>query len=34
MAPRVKQMMQQARARVFGGDTHVPEKLVGTTSRG
>jgi IS5 family transposase len=28
MAPRVKQVMQQARARVFGGDTHVPEKLV------
>jgi IS5 family transposase len=28
MAPRVKQVMQQAHARVFGGDTHVPEKLV------
>jgi IS5 family transposase len=28
MASRVKQVMQQARARVFGGDTHVPEKLV------
>jgi IS5 family transposase len=28
MAPRVKQVMHQARARVFGGDTHVPEKLV------
>ncbi len=28
MAPRVKQVMQQARARIFGGDTHVPEKLV------
>jgi IS5 family transposase len=28
MAPRVKQVMQQARARVFGGDTHVQEKLV------
>jgi IS5 family transposase len=28
MAPRVKQVMEQARARVFGGDTHVPEKLV------
>ncbi len=28
MAPRVKQVMQQARARVFGGDTHVAEKLV------
>src|SRR5208283_4434581 len=28
MAPRVKQVMQQTRARVFGGDTHVPEKLV------
>ena len=27
MVPRVKQVMQQARARVFGGDTHVPEKL-------
>jgi transposase, IS5 family len=28
MTPRVKQVMEQARARVFGGDTHVPEKLV------
>jgi len=28
MAPRVRQVMQQTRARVFGGDTHVPEKLV------
>jgi transposase, IS5 family len=28
MAPRVRQVMQQARARIFGGDTHVPEKLV------
>jgi IS5 family transposase len=28
MAPRVKQVMQQARARIFGGDTHAPEKLV------
>jgi IS5 family transposase len=28
MVPRVKQVMLQARARVFGGDTHVPEKLV------
>jgi IS5 family transposase len=28
MAPRVKQVMQQARARIFGGDTHVPEKLI------
>ncbi|MCW5979995.1 MAG: ISNCY family transposase [Bryobacteraceae bacterium] len=28
MAPRVRQVMQQARARVFGGDTRVPEKLV------
>jgi len=28
MAPRVKQVMEQARARVFGGDTHVSEKLV------
>ena len=28
MAPRVKQVMQQARARIFGGDTQVPEKLV------
>jgi transposase, IS5 family len=28
MAPRVRQVMQRARARIFGGDTHVPEKLV------
>jgi transposase, IS5 family len=28
MAPRVRQVMQQARARVLGGDTHVAEKLV------
>ncbi len=28
MAPRVQQVMQQARARVFGGDTHVESKLV------
>src|ERR1700674_4483425 len=28
MAPRVGQVMRQARARIFGGDTHVPEKLV------
>lgn len=28
MAPRVQQVMRQARARIFGGDTHVPEKLV------
>ena len=28
MAPRVQQVMQQARARIFGGDTHVPAKLV------
>lgn len=28
MAPRVKQVMQQARARVFGGNTHVSEKPV------
>jgi IS5 family transposase len=28
MAPRVAQVMQQARARIFGGDTHVSEKLV------
>jgi IS5 family transposase len=28
MVPRVKQVMQQARARIFGGDTHVSEKLV------
>jgi hypothetical protein len=28
MAPRVQQVMQQARARIFGGDTHVGGKLV------
>jgi transposase, IS5 family len=28
MVPRVKQVMQQARARVFGGNLHVAEKLV------
>ena len=28
MAPRVEQVMRQARARIFGGDTHVTEKLV------
>lgn len=28
MAPRVRQVMLQTRARIFGGDTHVPEKLV------
>lgn len=28
MTPRVKRVMQQARARVFGGDTHVPKKIV------
>ena len=28
MAPRVRQVMQQARARIFGGDTHVENKLV------
>jgi len=28
MTPRVQQVMQQARARIFGGDTHVPAKLV------
>ncbi len=28
MAPRVQQVMRQARARVFGGDTHVESKLV------
>ncbi len=28
MAPRVRQVMRQARARVFGGDTHVAAKLV------
>ena len=27
-AARSEQVMQQARARIFGGDTHVPEKLV------
>ena len=28
MAPRVQQVMQQARSRVLGGDTHVEGKLV------
>lgn len=28
MVPRVQQVMQQARARIFGGNTHVSEKLV------
>jgi IS5 family transposase len=28
MLPRVQQVMKQARARVLGGNTHVPEKLV------
>jgi IS5 family transposase len=28
MAPGVQQVMRQARARVFGGDTHVESKLV------
>jgi transposase, IS5 family len=28
MVPRVRQVMQQARARIFGGNTHVSEKLV------
>jgi hypothetical protein len=28
MVPRAEQVMQQARARIFGGDTHVSEKLV------
>ncbi len=28
MVPRVKQVIRQARARVLGGDTHVPNKLV------
>jgi IS5 family transposase len=28
MVPRVQQVMQQARSRVFGGNTHVAEKLV------
>jgi IS5 family transposase len=28
MVPRVQQVMQQARARLFGGNTHVAEKLV------
>lgn len=28
MAPRVRQVMQQTRARIFGGDTHAPQKLV------
>jgi IS5 family transposase len=26
--PRVQQVMRQAKQRIFGGDTHVPEKLV------
>jgi hypothetical protein len=28
MAPRVRQVMKQTRARVFGGDTHVVGKLL------
>ena len=28
MVPRVKQVMKQARARIFGGDTHVEGKLL------
>lgn len=28
MVPRVKHVMQQTRARIFGGDTHVEQKLV------
>ena len=28
ITPRVQQVMKQARARVLGGNTHVPEKLV------
>jgi IS5 family transposase len=28
MMPRVRQVIEQARARVFGGNTHVPEKIV------
>ena len=28
IVPRVQQVMRQAKQRVFGGDTHVPEKLV------
>lgn len=28
MAPRVRQVMPQTRARIFGGDTHAPQKLV------
>jgi len=28
MVPRAEQVMRQARARIFGGDTHVSEKLV------
>ena len=26
--PRVQQVMRQAKQRIFGGDTHVAEKLV------
>ena len=33
MAPPVKQVMQQARARVFGGDTHMSGKLVSAVTR-
>ena len=28
IVPRVQQVIRQAKQRVFGGDTHVPEKLV------
>jgi IS5 family transposase len=28
MAPRVARVRQQTRARIFGGDTHMSEKLV------
>ncbi len=28
IVPRVQQVMRQAKQRVFGGDTHVAEKLV------
>ena len=28
MVPRIKQVMQQTRARIFGGDTHVAQKVV------
>jgi IS5 family transposase len=34
MAPRVQQVMQQPRARIFGGDTHVEGKLVGICEPG